>query len=253
MKPRIAILNGRFDPLTMEGAVDAVFEAIDKGKRGWLCTVNVATLMTMRGNHRLQAFVDQAAWVVADGLPLVWCSRLFGTPLPERVAGIDLLDALCRRAAEQKKKVYLLGTTAHLLERTRANLRRRHPGLEVDGSSGYFEREEWPARADAIRASGASLLCVGMGTPRQEFFIAGKWDRLGAAVAIGVGGSFDVIAGARFRAHPWVAKLGLEWTARLVQEPRRLFLRYLLTNTMFCLLVGRTLAARMIRQTTTKT
>lgn len=250
MKPRIAILNGRFDPLTMEGAVDAVFAAIDKGERGWLCTVNVATLMTMRSNQRLQAFVDQAAWVVADGQPLVWCSRLFDTPLPERVAGIDLLDALCRRAAEQKKKVYLLGTTAHLLERTRANLRRRHPGLEVDGSSGYFEREEWPARADAIRASGASLLCVGMGTPRQEFFIAEQWDRLGAAVAIGVGGSFDVIAGARFRAHPWIAKLGLEWTARLVQEPRRLFLRYLLTNTLFCLLVGRALAARMIRQTT---
>jgi N-acetylglucosaminyldiphosphoundecaprenol N-acetyl-beta-D-mannosaminyltransferase len=91
-----------------------------------------------------------------------------------------------------------------------------------------------------------------MGTPRQEFFIAEQWDRLGAAVAIGVGGSFDVIAGARFRAHPWVAKLGLEWTARLVQEPRRLFLRYLLTNTMFCVLVARTLALRMFRQTTTK-
>lgn len=252
MRPRVTILNGRFDPLTMKGAVDAVFAAIDKGERGWLCTVNVATLMTMRSNERLQAFVDQAAWIVADGQPLVWCSRLFGAPLPERVAGIDLLDALCRRAAEQKNKVYLLGSTTQLLERARANLRRRHPGLEVDGSSGYFERKDWAARADAIRASGASLLCVGMGTPRQELFIAEQWDRLGASVALGVGGSFDVIAGARFRAHPWVARLGLEWTARLVQEPRRLFLRYLLTNTMFCLLVGRTLAERMIRRATTK-
>lgn len=158
----------------------------------------------------------------------------------------------CADAQPKRKRVYLLGTTPHLLERTRANLQRRHPGLEVDGSSGYFERAEWPARADAIRASGASLLCVGMGTPRQEFFIAEQWERLGAAVAIGVGGSFDVIAGARFRAHPWIAKLGLEWTARLVQEPRRLFLRYLLTNTMFCVLVARSLALRLIRQTTTK-
>ena len=91
-----------------------------------------------------------------------------------------------------------------------------------------------------------------MGTPRQEFFIAEQWERLGAAVAIGVGGSFDVIAGARFRAHPWIAKLGLEWTARLVQEPRRLFLRYLFTNTMFCLLVARSLAMRLIRQTPKK-
>jgi N-acetylglucosaminyldiphosphoundecaprenol N-acetyl-beta-D-mannosaminyltransferase len=249
---RIAVLNGRFDPLTLEGAVDAVFAAINKGERGWLCTVNVATLMTMRSDRRLQAFVDRASWVVADGQPLVWCARLFGTPLPERVAGIDLLDALCRRAAEEKKRVYLLGTTARLLERTRANLRRRHPGLEVEGSSGFFTREEWPARAEAIRASGASLLSVGMGTPRQEFFIAEQWDRLGAAVAIGVGGSFDVIAGARFRAHPWMGKLGLEWTARLVQEPRRLFLRYLVTNTMFCLLVARSLAVRLIRRTTTR-
>ena len=184
MKPRIAILNGRFDPLTIDEAVGAVFAAINQRERGWLCTVNVATLMTMRGNQRLQEFVDHARWVVADGQPLVWCSRLFGTALPERVAGIDLLDALCRRAAEEKKGVYLLGTTAHLLERTRANLRRRHPGLEVDGSSGYFDRDQWPARADAIRASGASLLCVGMGTPRQEFFIAEQWDRLGAAVAM---------------------------------------------------------------------
>jgi N-acetylglucosaminyldiphosphoundecaprenol N-acetyl-beta-D-mannosaminyltransferase len=251
--PRIAILNGRFDPLTLEAAVDAVFAAIKNGERGWLCTVNVAILMTMRRDRHLQAFVDRATWVVADGQPLVWCAWMFGTPLPERVAGIDLLDALCRRAAEEKKRVYLLGTTAHLLERTRANLRRRHPGLEVEGSSGYFAREEWPARAEAIRASGASLLCVGMGTPRQELFIAEQWDRLGAAVAIGVGGSFDVIAGARFRAHRWIGKLGLEWTARLVQEPRRLFLRYLLTNTLFCLLVARSLVMRMIRQTTTKT
>jgi N-acetylglucosaminyldiphosphoundecaprenol N-acetyl-beta-D-mannosaminyltransferase len=244
---RIKILNGSFDPLTRDQAVDAVFAAISAGRRGWLCTVNVATLMTMRGNRRLQSFVDRAAWVVADGQPLVWCARLFDATLPERVAGIDLLDALCRRAAEEKRLVYLLGTTPSLLAKTQANLRRRHPGLQVVGASGFFPREEWPARAEAIRASGASLVFLGMGTPRQEFFVDEQWERLGANVAIGVGGSFDVIAGARFRAHPWIAKLGLEWTARLVQEPRRLFLRYLLTNSMFCLLVARELVFRLTR------
>lgn len=247
MSARIRILNGSFDPVTRDQAVDAVFAAIRAGKRGWLCTVNVATLMTMRGNRRLQSFVDRAAWVVADGQPLVWCARLFDATLPERVAGIDLLDALCRRAAEENRLVYLLGTTSSLLEKTQANLRRRHPGLEVVGASGFFPREEWPARAEAIRASGASLVFLGMGTPRQEFFIDEEWERLGANVAIGVGGSFDVIAGARFRAHPWIGKLGLEWTARLVQEPRRLFLRYLLTNSMFCLLVARALVLRLTR------
>lgn len=243
----VAILNGHFDALTSQEAVDAVFAAIAAGKRGWLCTVNVATLMTMRSNRRLQAFVDRAAWVVADGQPLVWCARLFGAALPERVTGIDLIESLCVRAAIENRLVYLLGTTAPLLERALANLRRRHPALRVVGADGYCARAEWPARAREIQASGASLLLVGMGTPRQESFIEEEWERLGATVAIGVGGSFDVIAGARLRAPPLVGKAGLEWLARLLQEPLRLFPRYLVTNSMFCVLVAGVLAQRVKR------
>jgi len=107
MKGRAVVLNGAFDALTFEEAVDAIVAALNKGVRGWVCTVNVATLMAMRRNPRLQRFVDRAALVVADGQPIVWCATLFDGWLPERVTGIDLVDALCRRAAASGKRVYL--------------------------------------------------------------------------------------------------------------------------------------------------
>ncbi|MEP7057666.1 MAG: WecB/TagA/CpsF family glycosyltransferase [Caldimonas sp.] len=248
MKPRVVILNGAFDPLTSSETVDAVFDALRTGARGWLCTVNVATLMTMRKDRKLQSFVDRALFVVADGQPLVWSAPLFGGRLPERVAGIDLVDALCRRAAADGKGVYLLGATPRLLKKALENLRSRHPRLRIDGADGYFAPDEATARADAIRASGASLLFVGMGTPRQEAFIDEQWERFDVPIAIGVGGSFDVLAGARFRAHRWVGKAGLEWLVRLVQEPRRLFPRYLGTNSRFCLLIVETIVARLKRR-----
>jgi N-acetylglucosaminyldiphosphoundecaprenol N-acetyl-beta-D-mannosaminyltransferase len=241
----VTILNGTFDALTIGETVDAVFAMIGARTRGWLCTVNVATLMTMRGNAALQAFVDRATWVVADGQPIVWCAPLFGGELPERVTGIDLLDALCRRAAGEGQGVYLLGATAPLVARAMVNLRKRHPGLRVEGADGYFAKEEWRGRAEAIRASDARLLFVGMGTPRQESFIAEEWDELGVNVAIGVGGTFDVIAGARFRAFPWVGRVGLEWVARLIQEPDRLLPRYLVTNAQFCWLIANVMGQRM--------
>lgn len=245
MHRRVSILNGRFDPLTRAGTVDAVFAAIAAGTRGWLCTVNVSTLMTMREDPALQSFVDRAALVVADGQPLVWTARLFGGRLPERVTGIDLIGALCERARADGRGVFLLGATAEVMAEALARLRGCHPGLRIDGADGYFDDAGAAARADAVRASGASLLLVGMGSPRQERFIDGQWERLGVGMAIGVGGSFDVIAGVRIRAHPWIGRLGLEWLVRLAQEPRRLMRRYVVTNTMFCVLIARTLVARL--------
>ncbi|HWH84130.1 MAG TPA: WecB/TagA/CpsF family glycosyltransferase [Burkholderiaceae bacterium] len=247
MKPRVRILNGHFDPLTMAETVDAVFKMIRSGARGWLCTVNVSTLMAMRRDPTLQTFAERASIVVADGQPLVWCAPLFDGHLPERVTGIDLIDALCERAAAAGAGVYLLGSTAELLARALHDLRSRHPRLHVDGADGYFDAAGAAVRADAIRASGAAILLVGMGSPRQESFIAEQWERLGANVAIGVGGSFDVLAHARFRAPRWLRRAGLEWLVRLLQEPRRLLPRYLATNTQFCALIADAIGARVKR------
>ena len=245
MRSRVTIFDGTFDAFTSDETVDAVFDGLKRGERGWLCTVNVSMLMMMRKDVALRGFIDRARIVVADGQPLVWCARLFGGHLPERVAGIELIEALCARAAVDGRSVYMLGATSALLERAMTVLRERYPSLRIAGADGYFTADQAEARVAAIRASEASLLFVGMGVPRQETFIETHWDRLGVGMAIGVGGSFDVLAGARFRAPRWVRRAGLEWVVRLVQEPVRLLPRYAATNTLFCwLLVGRLVGRR---------
>ena len=237
MTPRVRLLNGTFDALSLPQTVDAIFKLLGAGQRGWLCTVNVAILMMMRADARLQGFVDRAALVVADGQPLIWCARLFGQPLPERVTGVDLVDALCERAARAGKRVYLLGATEEIVSSLAQRLRSRHPDLLVECADGYFTQDQAAARAARIQSSGAAILFVGMGVPRQENFIEEQWDRLGVGMAIGVGGSFDVLAGLRARAPLWMQQAGLEWFFRLIQEPRRLFARYLVTNSRFVWLV----------------
>jgi N-acetylglucosaminyldiphosphoundecaprenol N-acetyl-beta-D-mannosaminyltransferase len=190
--------------------------------------------MMMRSDRKLQGFVDRASLVVADGQPLVWASRLQGEPLPERVTGVELVDELCALAADEGFGVYFLGAKPAIIETVAQRLSERHPGLEVSGTSdGYFDAAEAPQRAQAIRESGARILIVGMGVPLQEDFIENHWDQLGVEIAIPVGGSFDVIAGATRRAPVWLQRIGMEWFFRLLQEPRRLWKRYLVTNTQF--------------------
>jgi N-acetylglucosaminyldiphosphoundecaprenol N-acetyl-beta-D-mannosaminyltransferase len=234
---RVQILNATFDPLTLAQTVDAAFDMLAARQRGWLATVNVSILMMMRSDKRLQGFVDRAALVVADGQPLVWCSRWLGQRLPERVTGVDLVDVMCKRAAFEGKRVFLLGARPATVEKLASTLAAKHFNLQIDFADGYFGRDEAAARVALIHASRADILFVGMGVPLQEYFLAEHWDRLGVGVAIAVGGSFDVLAGQRARAPRWVQNVGMEWLFRLVQEPRRLFARYFVTNTQFvCLL-----------------
>ena len=245
---RLELLNGSFDRLTLPETVDRMFAMVERHEPGWVCTVNVSVLMMMRSDPSLQTFVDAAAVTVADGQPLVWCSGRFGSKLPERVTGIDLIEAAAARAGATGRRLFLLGASTDVVERVADSLRARHPRLEVGCADGYFGSHEAPEVADRIRAFGTDVLFVGMGVPRQERFIAEQWGRLGPAVAVGVGGSFDVLGGLRRRAPRWVQTIGMEWAFRLAQEPRRLFKRYLTTNTQFlwCL-------ARAGRRSTTGT
>jgi len=230
---RIRFLNATLDPLTLAQTVEAVFRLLASGHRGWLCTINVAILIMMRTDTRLQTFVDHAALVVADGQPLVWSSPWLGQSLPERVTGVDLVDALCEQAAIEGKRVYLLGATKEIVAKVAQNLRERHAHLQIEYADGYFTKDEAQTRADHIRTSGTDILFVGMGVPRQEYFLEEQWERLNVGMAIGVGGSFDVLSGLRSRAPLWVQHIGMEWLFRLIQEPRRLFMRYLITNSRF--------------------
>lgn len=237
--PAVRLFNGQFDPVTLPQCVDRVLSDMANGQRGWLATVNVAILMMMRDSPDLQRFVDKARWTVADGQPLIWISRWFGTPLPERVTGVDLVEQLCAQAEQRGLGVYLLGASQSVVDTLAAQLQARWPQLRLHHANGYFKETESAQRAQAIANSGAHILLVGMGVPRQERFIEDQWPALGVQLAIGVGGSFDVLAGLRQRAPAWVQTVGMEWAYRLIQEPGRLWKRYLNTNTRFVGLVLR--------------
>jgi N-acetylglucosaminyldiphosphoundecaprenol N-acetyl-beta-D-mannosaminyltransferase len=227
------VLECDFARLTTEETVDWAMQLIKAGKRGYICTVNVAILMMMQSNERLRQFARKAALIVADGQPIIWVSRCLSRPLPERVTGIDLIGALASRMEQEGLGIYLLGATPEIIAAAAANLRARYPNLKIQFSDGYFSLTQATDRVEAIRESGAHLLLVGMGVPRQEVFLEENWSELGVNLAIGVGGSFDVLAGLRRRAPFWVQEMGLEWLYRLFQEPRRLWKRYLVTNSQF--------------------
>lgn len=244
---RVQILGAAVDPLTLDSCVREVAAAAAIGERVWLATVNVAILMGMRRDPELQEYADRARWVVADGQPLVWLSRLLGRPLPERVTGVDLIEELCARAERDGVGVFFLGGSDEVITAAAQAVKGRYPRLELGCANGYFTDGEALVRASAIADAGPGLVFVGMGVPRQERFIMEHLDDMKANVAIGVGGSFDVIGGLRGRAPRAMQRSGLEWTYRLIQEPRRLWRRYLVTGAQFAVLAVAALARQRVR------
>ena len=196
--------------------------------------VNAAKVVNMQRDPRLRDDVLASDIVLADGMSLVWASRLIGQPLPERVAGIDLMFRLLERAAEKGHRVFCLGATAEVLDAAVRNFRAMYPALVIAGTQhGYFSAAEEAGVAQAIAASRADIVFIAMTSPRKEQFLA-QWSRsLDVPVWHGVGGSFDVAAGKVERAPVLWQRLGLEWLYRVKQEPRRLWKRYLVTNTLF--------------------
>jgi N-acetylglucosaminyldiphosphoundecaprenol N-acetyl-beta-D-mannosaminyltransferase len=245
IRQKVKLLNGVFDRITLEESGEWAIDFIKMGKKGYVCTVNVAILMMMRSDRRLANFVDRASLVVADGQPLIWASRWLARPLPERVAGVDLMATLAAHAAREQLGIYLMGAKPHVVTAAVSNLKSMYPGLIISGfDSGYFTSAEAIDRVNAIRRSGASILFVGMGVPRQEYFLDEHWSELGVNLAIGVGGSFEIFAKTKKRAPVWVQECGLEWFYRLLQEPRRLWKRYAIANTQFLYLLAKEILHR---------
>lgn len=228
------------DALTMRETVRRCTEAVERGKLLEVGVVNAAKMVKMRKDRALREAVTGCDVIVADGQSVVWASRLLRQPLPERVAGIDLFQELLRVAEAQGMSVYFLGARQQILDQMIDRVRRRHPELLIAGSHhGYYSDDQAPAIADAVKASGADLLFLGMTSPKKEIFVATYGLRTGAKVVHGVGGSFDVLAGVVRRAPRLWQRMGCEWLYRALQEPRRLGRRYLTTNVAFVGLVVR--------------
>ena len=230
----------RIQNLTQDEAVDKLFSLVAAGGSRHVAVVNAAKLVAATEDEALRGILRSAAVVTADGMSVVWASRLLGRRLKERVTGIDLFERLVGEAAERSVPVFFVGAREASVRRIVEVFQRRFPNLRVAGyRNGYFEAGENDRVVAAIRESRAELLFVAMGSPAQEKWIAANLEKTGARLAMGVGGSFDHLSGLVRRAPRWMQRAGLEWLHRLWLEPRRLWKRYLVGNTRFIGLVLR--------------
>jgi N-acetylglucosaminyldiphosphoundecaprenol N-acetyl-beta-D-mannosaminyltransferase len=223
-----------------ERTLDWVDGSVEAGRRGYVCVAAVHTVMACQEDPELRAAVLGGTFTVPDGQPLVWALNALGHGLPHRVYGPELMDRACARAAQTGQRHYLYGgrNPGALAELARV-LRLRHPGLKIVGGHCPPFRPLTDAEEDAVAAeinrSGADVVWVGIGVPKQEKWMARMRDRLDAPVLVGVGAAFDFHAGLVPQAPDALQRLGLEWAFRLVQEPRRLWRRYLRYNPRFVL------------------
>jgi N-acetylglucosaminyldiphosphoundecaprenol N-acetyl-beta-D-mannosaminyltransferase len=233
------------DSLTLDDTVELIDDAIAERRPLQHSALNAAKLVRIQSDETLRAAVAGSELVTADGQAIVWAGRLLGQAIPERVTGIDLFDALLSRAVVRGYGVYLLGSRPAVVERAATEIRARHPGIRLVGyRHGYFVRSEDEAVVEEIRSTQPDMLFVALETPVKETFLARYRDRIGAPFVMGIGGALDIMAGERRRAPRLLQRLGLEWSYRLLQDPRRLARRYLVGNTVFTLLVLRELATQ---------
>ena len=214
--------------------VVAMARASDPG--GFVCVANVHMLVEARQRPEFREVLETADLVTPDGMPLVWMMRRGGNPCQERVAGMDLLPALCVRAADEGVPVFFLGATQEVLDAMRSRLQAEVPQLKIAGMVAPPFRPLAPAEnralVDTINRSGARILLIALGCPKQEEWMYRNRDQIGA-VMVGLGAAFGVYAGLQRRAPHAMQRSGLEWLFRLSQEPKRLWKRYLVTNLRF--------------------
>ena len=229
------------DALSLEESVDRAEALIATRKPKHHVCINAAKVVGMRRDEGLAEVLAHADMVNVDGQSIVWASRLLRARVPERVAGIDFMDALIARAVDRGWSVYFLGATDRALDACVDHFQTQYPELIVAGAhNGYWEAHEQDEVLGKIAASGARLVLVALPTPRKEHLVGANLDKFGDALVVGVGGSFDVFGGLVTRAPKWAQRSGLEWAHRLAKEPRRMWKRYLVGNSKFLALVALT-------------
>jgi N-acetylglucosaminyldiphosphoundecaprenol N-acetyl-beta-D-mannosaminyltransferase len=246
MTQRITLMGCQIDNLSMEETLCTIEGLIQSGQPHQHVVVNVDKLVKASRDPELQRIINECALVNVDGMPVVWASRLLGRPLKERVAGVDLFEALMRRAGDKGWRVFLLGAREDVVSAVAETYRRKYPQLQLAGwRNGYWQGEaEEAAVVDLIRASRADLLFVAISSPKKEQFLGRYQGAMRIPFAMGVGGTFDVAIGRVRRAPLWMQHAGLEWFYRFLQEPRRMFRRYFIEDMAFIWLLIKEAARR---------
>lgn len=216
------ILGVKIDRVTMEQAVEKISEFVMEPEPHLIVTANSEMVMMANEDPLFYEILDRADLVVPDGIGVVWASRLLKTPLPQRVPGVELMEKLLVRSAERQWRIFLLGAEPATLDLANKNIAKFYPGINIVGvHHGFFQNSDEDQLLATIKAACPDILFIAMGVPKQEKWAAAHLAKLKVPVAIGVGGSFQILAGTVKRAPAWMCSYGLEWLYRLVTQPHR--------------------------------
>ncbi|WP_374357600.1 WecB/TagA/CpsF family glycosyltransferase [Pseudoduganella danionis] len=234
MNQRVTMMGCEMDNLSMEETLQTVEGFIASGKPHQHVVVNVDKLVKASRDAELRRIINECALINIDGMPVVWAARMLGIPIKERVAGVDLFEALMQRSSQKQWRVYLLGAREEVVSAVKQVYEKKYPGLIIAGyRNGYWKPEEEAGVVDAITAARADLLFVAISSPKKEHFLGQYQAQMRIPFAMGVGGTFDVAVGRVKRAPVWMQRSGLEWFYRFLQEPRRMFRRYFIDDMAF--------------------
>jgi exopolysaccharide biosynthesis WecB/TagA/CpsF family protein len=239
-KATLSLFGVSIDALSMADTLGLVDRTVRDRGRLLIGVVNAAKMVNMRRDPALCDAMSKCDVTLADGIAVVWGLKLLGRRLPERIPGIDLMHAILNQGMSKKYRVFLFGARAEVIETVERKINEDYPGVVVAGRrNGYYKAEEERDIIEQIRAAKADVIFVAMSPPKKEILLATYREELGVPVMHGVGGAFDVMAGRVKRAPDIWQTLGMEWLYRVVQEPRRMWRRYLVTNTLFIALLLR--------------
>jgi N-acetylglucosaminyldiphosphoundecaprenol N-acetyl-beta-D-mannosaminyltransferase len=239
---RTNILGIKVDRVSMAATIAKIDEFIAARTPHLIITPNVDHLIKARHDKEFKRIYEEADLAVPDGVPLLWAARFLGQPLVERVNGTDLFEALCAHAARRGYRVFFLGAAPGVAAKAARNLEKRHPGLRVVGTYSppfdfFNDFAENKHIEEMVKEARPDILFVGLGAPKQEKWLHRRMHKLNVPVSIGIGASFEYVAGVSPRAPKWMQRSGLEWLHRVIQEPGRYWKRYVIDDAKFFPLV----------------
>lgn len=222
MGQRLEILGIGIDRIDSNEALRQIGQFIASGTPHQIVTANAEIIYQASKNEKMKNVINAAQMVTADGSGVVWASRQLGQPLAQRVTGIDLVNSICEQSAKDKWKIYILGSAPGVADTAANNIRDRFPGCNIVGTHhGYFNEQEEAQIIAELEQLQPDVLFVALGAPKQEYWIADHIQQLNIPVAMGIGGSMDVLSGNVKRAPKWMQKMSLEWLYRLLIQPTR--------------------------------
>ena len=236
--PRIDLMGCPVDSLDMQQTIQKIENYIVQRVMCQHVVVNVSKFVEMDRDEYLKKIISNCDIINVDGMPIVWASKILGNPLPCRVAGVDLFQNLIGVCADKGYKPFFFGAREEVVTKVVNGFKAKYPKLEIAGyRNGYYLQDEEQSIAEQIQDSKADMLFVGFSSPMKEKFLDKWMPTMKVPFCMGVGGSFDIVAGRTKRAPLWMQQSGLEWFYRIVQEPRRMWKRYAKTNPMFIWMV----------------